>query len=192
MAFRSLFFSVFLAFLASTQVARAHGFDVAIISTSDIMADVLAGFRVATRERDGHAGEESDGHLGGLDVYMLPVAAEGELDALRAQADAADIVLRIIGGGVLDLSVHAELVGIGPPVIEAGVLPGGEGWATDSGAGSFLARFEAEFGRTASLAAAMGYNAARRIEFAVRQQGGVDDRQALYDALDASRDGIDW
>ena len=37
-----------------------------------------------------------------------------------------------------------------------------------------------------------GYNAARRIDLAVRTLGGVDDRRALIEALAATKDGIDW
>ena len=39
--------------------------------------EAVNGFKLAASERDGHSNEEADGHLGGLDVYLLPVDTNG-------------------------------------------------------------------------------------------------------------------
>ena len=48
---------------------------------------------LATAERDGHPGQESDGHLGGLDVYVTVIDGKGNITAdierLTAQGEIA-------------------------------------------------------------------------------------------------------
>jgi len=65
---------LFVFFLVATS-AEAHRFNVALIApasgwNSPIGQTIFKRFMVGTTERDGHADEESDGHLGGLDVYV--------------------------------------------------------------------------------------------------------------------------
>ena len=61
-----------------SESAKAHSFNVAMVialaepSIADA-AQVRNGFLLSTRERDSHPDEESDGHLGGLDVYLYTV-----------------------------------------------------------------------------------------------------------------------
>lgn len=62
--------------------ALAHDFKVGLLvplSGKDAAAGSAAvnGFKLAAAERDGHPDEEADGHLGGLDVYLLPVDTSG-------------------------------------------------------------------------------------------------------------------
>jgi ABC-type branched-subunit amino acid transport system substrate-binding protein len=172
--------------------ALAHSFNVAIVTplsgaSAQTGRDVLDGFRLATRERDGHAGEESDGHLGGLDVYMLPVDATGDTAALLGRIDAPDFVL-IIAPDPVPQGLLPGAVDMGP-----GDMPGFTGTgAKSAGVTRFLQQFEADYGRAASRSAAQGYNAARRIDLAVRLQEGTDDRAALENSLRQSADSLDW
>ena len=55
--------------------ASAHSFTVALIAGADGAADQMQsavnGFLVASAENDGHSAETADGHLGGLDVFLI-------------------------------------------------------------------------------------------------------------------------
>ncbi|HSG95807.1 MAG TPA: hypothetical protein VLA28_09815, partial [Afifellaceae bacterium] len=69
--------------LLTMGAAYAHSFNVALLVGSSGPAagedeQVRDGFLLATRERDSHPDEESDGHLGGLDVYLLMVEDRGD------------------------------------------------------------------------------------------------------------------
>ena len=69
---RGLALASVLSILAATPTL-AHSFDVDIVfpqsATAAARDNFVREFRRASAERDSHAGEESDGHLGGLDVY---------------------------------------------------------------------------------------------------------------------------
>jgi len=47
----------------------------------------LDGFLLATSERDAHPDEESDGHLGGLDVYILKIDSNQPSEAVLRKID---------------------------------------------------------------------------------------------------------
>ncbi len=66
-----------LVWLAATP-ALAHSFRMALLlpltgADAAVGRQAVKGFLLATRERDGHPDETSDGHLGGLDVYVLVI-----------------------------------------------------------------------------------------------------------------------
>jgi hypothetical protein len=68
--------------------AAAHSFKVgAMIPLSGPSAETgrqwLDGFLLATREQDAHPDQHSDGHLGGLDVYVLTVDSAGDASAIK-------------------------------------------------------------------------------------------------------------
>ncbi len=179
--------------------AVAHSFRVAIVaadntSSESALKSAYRGFRLATKERDGHPAEESDGHLGGLDVYIASI--DGGLPAAEVaralQAAAADIV--VVVGSRQDAQVLAK--GGDAVVLEPGALPEADTLSTQptlGGAGGpFGERFDADYQRAPDEAALRGYNAARRIDLAVRAQHGVDDKAALARELSATRDRIAW
>lgn len=181
------------------QPALSHEFIVALRAVGaereTVLTDALRGFLLATAERDGHAGETSNGHLGGLDVYILPRPASvaARFPELRpAPGDRPDIVV-VFGPS------EAAAAEIGQSddesvVISAGTLSSANGWGADDvqKPGSFAARYASAYGQSASRRAAEGYNAARRIDAAIRPLGGVSDQAALERALAASADGIRW
>lgn len=181
--------------------ALAHSFRVAIVAADDASSEsalksAYRGFRLATKERDGHPAETSDGHLGGLDVNIasinggLPTA-----EVARAlQAAAADIVIIIESGQ--DAPVLANTLDGDAVVLKPGALPEPDTLSSQptlgGAAGPFGERFDADYQRVPDDAALRGYNAARRIDLAVRAQQGVDDKTALARDLAATRDGIAW
>lgn len=84
----------------------AHSFKVALVATvSGPMAgpgkQARDGFMLATTERDGHPDQESDGHLGGLDVYVTLI------DPRHSPASARASVRNLIGKTGIDFVIVA-------------------------------------------------------------------------------------
>ena len=179
--------------------AKAHESVVAIkaIGTERdlILADALRGFLLATKERDGHADETSNGHLGGLDVYIIPQSAEVIVQfpiLKQAPSDRPDIVVVIGASTAVDAAFSAagqESAAIRPGTMHSANLWSG---AAPTDSASLAARYNSAYQQPASKWAAEGYNAARRIDVAVRPFGGVDDRAALERALAATAGGLRW
>ena len=189
-----------LSFLGLTPgAAYAHEFVVEVRAVGDaraqILTEALRGFLLATTERDGHANEASNGHLGGLDVYIAPrptqVAARFP-DLKPVPPGGADFIAVI--GAAQDVAAEAETIGDDTVVLRPGRLHDANRWAGDEAldAQGFAARYLAAYGQPASEWAARGYNAARRIDDAVRPLGGVDDHAALARAFADSAAGIRW
>ncbi len=163
--------------------ALAHSFTLLVVApraTGSAEADgIWTAVRIATRERDGHPDETSDGHLGGLDVHLTVVPRErlgtsgaAAPDIIAAPfAEPGDTVLGEIGQ-----RLGAALL-IGPPSAQVPPL------APASGQPPFETRFRAELGRAPTPAEADAYHAALLIDRSVRAQGGVGDRAALVRAF---------
>lgn len=92
--------------------------------------------------------------------------------------------LLVLGAGPVDSGAT------GPVVVTPGTLPAD--WQDTSDAASLAARYRAAYGRLPDRAAAEAYGAARRIDLAVRAQGGTSDRVALVRSLQAAAAGIEW
>jgi hypothetical protein len=180
------------------RVATAHEFVVALkavgVERDSILTDALRGFLLATPERDSHADEISNGHLGGLDVYILtqPAGVAARFPELKdAPHDRPDIIV-VFGpsnGVVAEIEKTDD-----ESVIYPGTLHSDNRWtgAEARDPESFAARYIAAFGQPASRSAAEGYNAARRIDAAIRPLDGVDNRAALDRAFADSAKGIRW
>jgi len=166
--------------MAFAPAAWAHSFNVVMVVPDDLAQgardDMAAAFLVASEERDGHANEDSDGHLGGLDVYIT-LAAMGE----RARIDAADpdiLALPLAGEARSGDAVILRAMDAESPKA-AGFLNSAAG----AGFTPFADRFTTRAGRAPGPEATAAYLAARRIDLAVRQLQGVDDRAKLADLL---------
>jgi len=86
--------------------AAAHRFNVALLATvSGPMAlpgkQARDGFMLATTERDAHPDQESDGHLGGLDVYV------NVIDPRQSTAAARAAIGKLIDQGGIDFVIAA-------------------------------------------------------------------------------------
>lgn len=156
---------------------------------------------LATKERDAHPGTESDGHLGGLDVYISQIDGSGVLEAAMQKAGAvfsrekfaflaafasrqannahypaagAKVFLLSLGDAPRELSGKA----CSPYIISISQRKG-------AGIGrAFAESFQKEYGRASTRLAALGYDTARLIGSAVRALGGeLADREALRRAL---------
>lgn len=183
------------AFGLAGNAAMAHEFTTALYVTGENRAQRLAeavnGFLLAADERDGHPAETSDGHLGGVDVQILPLPEDvtASVTGLNGTAQIPPDVMVILGDAPVPAAVLTEL-GFEGSLMQSGALP--DDWAADNSAGSFAQRYSSAYGTEPSAAAAQGYNAARRLDFAIRPLDGVLPRAALDAALADTADGVNW
>lgn len=179
----------------------AHRFTVMFVapfagSEADRGRRVLNGFLFATRERDGHAGEESDGHLGGLDSHVVQVDVSRGLDFVVERLEKIDAeqgpafvtglmpdasAASAVWGRALQLAVLVDPRG--SPVYER-VLRHPERLRTMDGE-PFTAAFRIVRGRAPDADAMLGYVAARLIDSTVRAvQGDLTRREVVAAALE--------
>ena len=191
-------FVAMLLMLFPATVA-AHSFSAAIVTDSNDggarLQSTLEGFLLATRERDGHADETSDGHLGGLDVHVVPLEVEAPAAFARLWEEMetrADILLVAGSDALYDAAVATA--GSKTVVLHPGRLPPEDYWKGITGAdkSEFAIRYHNTHKRLPNRGAAEGYNAARRIDLAIRPLGGVDDQNALRAAVAITSNGIAW
>jgi hypothetical protein len=179
--------------LAVPATAHAHSFSLAVVAGGEHAAarlnSAVRGILLATKERDGHADETSDGHLGGLDVFIVPqpiYAAETIQGLKRVSQPSIDIAV-LIGP---EVGTDQEATRLDPQTVI--IRPGTINTNPSEASTIFATRFQTAYGTAPDQWAAEGYNAAQRIDLAMRPLGGVDDRQALIEALATTKDGIDW
>lgn len=171
-----------VASVAFATPALAHEFTVAIVvplsgPDASIGQAALNGFRTATRERDGHANETSEGHLGGVDVQMEPIdSATGAAALIGAVKGLGAVVVYAPDARVADTLTAGlpDAVVLGPDSVSAPPK-------------DFAQRYTAEHGIAPTTAAESGYGAAQRIDRAVRAAGTAEDPAALRAAFSATK-----
>ena len=175
--------------------ASAHEFSLGVYATGAeaqaMVVEAVRGALLAADERDAHGDETSDGHLGGVDVHLVPLPDGRRLtlpELKNAHQGALDLVLVLGGAGTADGIAGVTDITV---VFETGVLPDRASWGSADRQG-FAARYQAAWGAAPGVHAASGYNAARRLELAIRPQDGVADRAALRRSLDETADGVAW
>jgi len=178
----------------------AHSFNVgfmAPLSGPDAQQGerALDGFLLATRERDSHAFEESDGHLGGLDSYVIRIDSGRGVEAVRGQLDAllrgegivfltgVSVSETLAAAGAMPDDSQSILVEAVDSVAYRSAVRSRESLVTMNG-DSFSAVFRAAYGYQADDDAVGGYIAARIIGAAVSAvEGRFSQRDALRSAL---------
>ena len=174
-----------LALIAFTaNPALAHSFNVALmVPGPDRGRQILEGFRLATAERDSHPDQESDGHLGGLDVYVTVIDEQG--DGLAALGT-IDIVAAFVAESTIRRLLDEENTAV--------LLPGQTPFAEPGlpAVAAFISAYEKKYGRKPTSQAARGYHAARRIDVAVRAQGGASDTALLRHCFTLSAGEFTW
>ncbi|OYX21835.1 MAG: hypothetical protein B7Z04_01770 [Rhodobacterales bacterium 32-66-9] len=177
------------------SVAEAHAFTAALLVVGEDrearLADAVRGFLLAADERDGHAGETSDGHLGGVDVNVLPLPQEaaGSVTGLSGAPDPTPDIVVVLG----DARSPDALAAVDPAasvIMVPGDLP--DGWDGQGATEGFVGRYLRAYGTAPGEAAALGYHAARRIDAAVRPLDGVAPRADLEAALGRTEAGFQW
>jgi hypothetical protein len=175
--------------IALSGIAAAHSFTAAILVVSENveqdLAEAVRGFVLAADERDGHPNETSDGHLGGVDVHVLPLPAEATrlVQELTGSPDeSADVVI------VLGADDAASKYSRASTVLVQTLLA--EGWNGDDRMEGFIARYRLAYGKEPGLLAASAYHAARRLDVAIRPLDGAGPRAELLEAWQASEVGL--
>ena len=188
-------FLVFVVWMALSGNALAHSFTAALIVAGDnreaSLAEAVRGFLLAADERDGHANETSDGHLGGVDVHVLPLPRDAAAlveGLIGKPTEPGDVV--VVLGTEPAASEAARKYQSNSTVLLQVVLP--VGWDSDVGTDSFVARYRLAYGTAPGLMAATGYHAARRLDVAIRPLDGVIPRAALEDAWRSTESGLPW
>jgi hypothetical protein len=192
-----LFLAMLTGIIFALNPALAHGFRVVLIVPGANAGSVggsqfQKGFMLAATERDSHPDQQSDGHLGGLDVYVeviygqsdiaahfRRIAARGEVDiAVAFGTDATVSSLRkFLGGKAIALLLP------GPSLFDKSETPA---------VAAFISGYKMFYGHRPTSRAAQGYNAARRIDRAVRAQGGAGNLPLLRGSFRATAHGFSW
>jgi hypothetical protein len=180
--------AIFLLALNSLNPAFAHRFNVALVipmtsAGNNQGRQYLEGFMLATSERDSHADEESDGHLGGLDVYVTVIDALGDVSTeFERIVSQAEINIVAAFGSEELLFLVGKLVERERLVL---LLPAQTPFPQSDmpAVAAFAFAYENQYGGRPSTQAAQGYNTARRIDVAVRAQGGIDDKELLVQSF---------
>jgi len=174
-----------LATLMFSAPVAAHSFNVSFLVPMGSSTDVLSGAILASDERDSHAGQDSDGHLGGLDVFFDIVSwnyLAGDINRIVMES-APDIIV-FLGTPMDDRVVPARFANVGPWIVTLrDVSAKAERDFLGAGDASFAARFRARYGVEPSENARLAYVAARLIDIAVRAQGGAEDKDSLARAV---------
>jgi hypothetical protein len=181
--------------MVSSGAALAHSFTAALLVVGEdreaSIAEAVRGFLLAADERDGHANETSDGHLGGVDVHILPLPkdAAGLVEGLiGTPAEPADVFV-VLGSGPAASSAARAYDSIGAVLVQE-VLP--TGWESDARMAEFMTRYRLDYGAAPGVMAATAYLAARRLDVAIRPLDGVSPRAALEEAWRATASDLPW
>ena len=179
----------------------AHSFNLGfVVPMSGVRADTgrqaLDGFMLATTEQDAHAFEESDGHLGGLDSYVIKI--DSSVDD-RTTIDRVEHLLRnnkpLFVTGIFsselvgEISVtlkHSDAVLVNPVnSLMWRQLADSTGPLTTMSGEPFNLNFKATYGYDPTTAVRQGHIAARLIASTVGSlpESLLEDRDELMRAL---------
>ena len=166
--------------------AFGHSFNVALVVPEGARVQAMQAFLLASGERDRHANEESDGHLGGLDVYVSVVEMDADVAGVRENVVASQPdIIAVVGADLQGTGLEAMFEGTRAWVLPIySVSPRAEQAFMMAGGSDFAARFAVQAGDPAGESARLVYIAARLIDLAVRAQGGAADRAALLAAIE--------
>lgn len=168
------YFMVLLALLFTTATAlpaSAHNFSLVMVLPASgidkpLQDDLTQAFLLASHERDNHPEETSDGHLGGLDVFITFTTNPNQIIAANPDIIATPLP------GVEPIEIP------GAAIMRAPDMTGDDATrvlrtASDPSLTSFTQRFQDITGRMPGPEAKAVYVTARIIGRAVREAGGV-------------------
>ena len=188
---------VIIPLLILPATGWAHAFTVLLVSSfsgADAVTGtaVRDGFLLASAERDGHADETADGHLGGLDVHVryFDSASADFVQSLRDRLKQGDIDLLVVRQNQAQsaqISMAVENLNIlQVPVLK---LPFSGSPQGSLSVAKFVNNFARRFSYPANRFAAQGYQLARRIDAVVRPLESVADKTAMRQQFEAHRVG---
>ena len=164
--------------------ALAHSFNLLLIVPAEAQAgeDMRLAVLLAADERDGHPDNHSDGHLGGLDVYLTDTM---QLSAPEAWGEAEpDIVIDVLMARFAG-EEEPDWLRISLQDLELIDRQATLNEAADPSVAPFAERFRAETGREPGAAVEAAYVAARIVDLIVRPLDDGGDAEALRRELDA-------
>lgn len=175
---RSIELFVFILVLGAGE-AGAHSFQVGFLAPvpsaqTGPVRQALDGFMLATTERDSHPDEHSDGHLGGLDVYVRLIDTAQDLELTRrsvaqlVQQEKVEVLTGVMTPAEVQI-IRKTLAGT-PTVLLA--VDESRFTSEEHTNAVFAAAFQAAYGYTPSRAAHEGYCIATTIDRAVRALAG--------------------
>ena len=179
----------------------AHSFNLGFVapmsgSRADFGQQALDGFMLATTEQDAHAFEESDGHLGGLDSYVIKIDSSVDDKTTIDQIEnllrnnkplfVAGILSSELAGEISARLKHSDAVLVNPvdSAMWQQLVENPDKLKTMSGE-SFYIKFKAVYGYAPNSNVRKGYIAARLIASTVRSlpESLLEDRGELRRAL---------
>ncbi|MFV2033398.1 MAG: hypothetical protein ACC663_12955, partial [Gammaproteobacteria bacterium] len=162
----------------------AHNFRLGFVapmsgSQSEIGREVLDGFLLATTEEDAHPDESSDGHLGGLDSYVIEIDdSTGEAATIEMVEDMVRSKKPLFVTGVFSAGLASQIADVLKKSGSVLVNPvdsamwrevtEAPGKLTTMSGESFNAAFKAAYGYKPNANVHRGYIAARLIASTVR------------------------
>jgi hypothetical protein len=157
----------------SASPASAHSFNTVMLLPApyndvQLRRDMMQAFLLASEERDGHPDETSNGHLGGLDVFVIFTTEPGT---------GAHIIATPLAGVPMPYTNGPAT--LGPPDLTSKTAIALLTTPADPSLPPFASRFEATIGQPPGPEAKAVYVTARLIGLAVRMAGGVDDPTLL-------------
>ena len=201
---------VSIALITSVNQAWAHSFSVVFVAPmsgtqQESGRQALDGFLFATREEDAHAFEESDGHLGGLDSYILKIDnARGtsimlkQLEGVLAEEKPIFVTgaFSVESASLLrDAVKNSGVVLVDPvdSVMWRSAVASPENLSLISGE-KFSPVFQNKYGYAPNLQVFRGYIAARLVATTVRSLAEADlsDRRRVTKALDQVLENSYW
>ncbi len=189
--------ALFIAILSASP-ALAHRFNVVLIvplsgAEIELGEQYRNGFFLATTENDAHPDETSDGHLGGLDSYISFIDAAGDING-QVQNIISEGQANIVVGAFVENSVISQ---IAPLLEQANIALLSPGISPFEQSNSpqverFTTLFEQQYSVKPSEQAAQGYNAAWRIDEAVRAQGSTDSATEIMSSFSQNAENFSW
>jgi ABC-type branched-subunit amino acid transport system substrate-binding protein len=184
-----------------TSEGSAHSFNLGFVAPlsgprADTGQQALDGFMLATTEQDAHLFEESDGHLGGLDSYVIKIDSSVDdkttierIEKLLENKQPLFVVGNLSPGftsHISDLVNNSQAVLVNPvdSVMWQQIVGAPEKLTTMS-AEPFNPKFEAAYGYQPNANVRKGYIAARLIAATVISlpESSLEDRDELMRAL---------
>ncbi len=184
-----------------TSEGLAHSFNLGFVAPlsgprADTGQQALDGFMLATTEQDAHLFEESDGHLGGLDSYVIRIDSSIDVNTTIERIEKLlenKQPLFVVGNfspgfasHISDLVNNSQAVLVNPvdSAMWQQIVETPEKLTTMS-AEPFNPKFEAAYGYEPNANVRKGYIAARLIASTVRflPESLLEDRDELMRAL---------
>ncbi len=184
-----------------TSEGLAHSFNLGFVAPmagplAETGQQALDGFMLATTEQDSHAFEESDGHLGGLDSYVIKIDSSVNEKTTVDQIEnllrnnkplfVAGIFSSELVGEISARLKHSDAVLVNPveSLMWHRLIENPDKLTTMSGE-PFNVKFKATYGYDPTADVRKGYIAARLIASTVRSlpESKLEEREELARAL---------